>query len=97
MSTMTKTKNDLVDAISDKAGITKIQAGQAIDAFTQTVTATLASGEEVSLIGFGKFCTTIRAERQGINPSTRAPITIAEARVAKFKVGQKLKDAVNCK
>ena len=51
-------------------------------------------GEQISLIGFGTFSTSTRAAREGINPSTGAKIQIAEANVARFKVGSKLKEAV---
>ncbi|MGB3751198.1 MAG: HU family DNA-binding protein [Arcobacteraceae bacterium] len=90
-------KSELIAAVADKAGLTKKDAGAAIEATLETITETLASGDEnasVAFIGFGTFSTSKRAAREGINPSTGAKIQIAESTVAKFKVGAKLKEAV---
>ena len=87
-------KAELVDAIASKAGLTKKDAEAAVNAFTGTVTDTLAKGDSVALIGFGTFSTSKRAARDGVNPSTGAKIKIAASTVAKFKVGAKLKEAV---
>ncbi len=87
-------KAELIEAIASKSGLTKKDAGAALDAFTSTVTETLAKKDAVALIGFGTFSTSERAERDGVNPSTGAKIKIAATTVAKFKVGAKLKEAV---
>jgi DNA-binding protein HU-beta len=87
-------KSDLIAAVADKAGLTKKDAGSAIEATLETITETLAAGDSVAFIGFGTFSTSKRAAREGINPSTGAKIQIAESTVAKFKVGAKLKEAV---
>lgn len=87
-------KSDLIAAVADKAGLTKKDAGAAIEATLETITETLSSGDTVAFIGFGTFSTSKRAAREGINPSTGAKIQIAESTVAKFKVGAKLKEAV---
>ncbi|MCK5111105.1 MAG: HU family DNA-binding protein [Arcobacteraceae bacterium] len=87
-------KAELIEAIASKSGLTKKDAGAALDAFTATVTETLAKKETVALIGFGTFATSERAARDGVNPSTGAKIKIAATTVAKFKVGAKLKEAV---
>ena len=88
-------KTELVAAIAEKAGITKDAAKKAVDAFTVTVTETIASGEDVALVGFGTFTVAERAEREGKNPATGEKITIAASKSPKFKAGKALKDAVN--
>ncbi len=91
---MNMNKSDLIATVADKAGLTKKDAGAAIEATLETITETLAGGDSVAFIGFGTFSTTKRAGREGINPSTGEKIQIAESTVAKFKVGAKLKEAV---
>ena len=88
------TKLELIDSVASKTGLTKKDAGAAVEAFTSTITETLVNKEDVQFIGFGTFSTSLRAAREGINPSTGAKIQIAETTVAKFKVGAKLKAAV---
>lgn len=87
-------KNEFIDAIATKSGLTKKDAGAALDATLETITETLASGDSVSFIGFGTFSVGSRAARSGVNPSTGAKIEIAASKVAKFKAGAKLKEAV---
>ena len=87
-------KAELIEAMASKSGLTKKDAGAALDAFTATVTETLAKKDSVALIGFGTFSTSERAAREGVNPSTGAKLQIAATTVAKFKVGAKLKEAV---
>ncbi len=88
-------KSELIDAVAANAGLTKADAVKAIDAFTGTVTSTLASGGEVALTGFGTFKVSSRAERQGRNPKTGEALTIAAAKMPAFKAGKALKDALN--
>lgn len=87
-------KAELTEAMASKSGLTKKDVGLALDAFTATITETLAKKDSIALIGFGTFSTSERAARDGINPSTGATIKIAATTVAKFKVGAKLKEAV---
>jgi DNA-binding protein HU-beta len=87
-------KSDLIDAIASHANLTKADAGRALDAITQSIQAALKAGDSVALVGFGTFEVTDRPERAGRNPQTGAAITIAAARVPKFKPGKSLKDAV---
>jgi len=88
-------KAELIDAISDSAGLTKADAGRALDGTITAVTDALAGGDSVSLIGFGTFAVKDRAERQGRNPQTGETITIKAAKIPSFKAGKALKDAVN--
>lgn len=88
-------KSDLIDAIAKDAGITKVAAKAALESFIANVTETLKKKDgKVSLIGFGTFSVTERAAREGINPATKKPIKIAAKKVAKFKAGAELADAV---
>ncbi len=87
-------KSELVDALAHHAEITKAAASKIIDAFTDIITRTLKKGEAVVLPGFGSFQVSARSARTGRNPQTGATIQIKASRVAKFKAGKKLKDAV---
>ncbi len=89
------TKQDFVDAVAGKANLTKRDAASAVDAFLDVVTDTLSSGDTVTFTGFGKFHTTKRAARMGVNPRTGAPVHIQAATVPKFSAGSQLKKAVN--
>ena len=88
-------KAHLVERAAASAGITKAQAGSAIDACIEAVTNALKKGERVTLVGFGTFSTSARKARTGRNPQTGKPIKIAAKRVAKFSAGAELKKAVN--
>lgn len=89
------TKNELVSAMADKAGITKGEAEKALKAFTESVTGTLKAGDKLTLIGFGTFSKTHREAREGRNPATGQTMTIAAKNVAKFKPGKALEEAIN--
>ena len=88
-------KNDLIAAVSDSAGLSKADAGKAVDAVFDSITGSLKSGTEVRLVGFGTFSVTRRQASQGRNPRTGAPIQIPASNQPKFKAGKGLKDAVN--
>lgn len=87
-------KAELVDRMAADAGISKGEAGRALDALVGAVESTLRSGGEVAITGFGKFSVSNRAARQGRNPQTGATIQIAASKVPKFSAGAKLKDAI---
>lgn len=88
-------KAELINAMSDATGQSKTDTKKAIEAFIATVTDALKEGDKVSLMGFGTFSTSERGERTGINPSTKETISIPAKRVAKFKAGAELADAIN--
>jgi DNA-binding protein HU-beta len=89
------TKQEFVDKIADKAGLSRRDAGKAVDAFLDTITETLRSKGDVSFTGFGKFSTSDRKERQGVNPRNPGEkVTIPAATVPKFSAGSQLKQAV---
>lgn len=90
-------KAELVDAIASKAGITKTQANEAIDAFTETVVKTLKKGDRVTLVGFGTFSVAERSARNGRNPATGETIKIKAKRVPKFKPGKEFSTKIASK
>ena len=83
-------KAELVSKIAEDAGITKVQAGAALDSFMEGVTKTLKSGNKLILVGFGTFSVSKRAARNGRNPATGATIKIKAKKVAKFKASKEL-------
>lgn len=87
-------KADLIGAIAAEAGLSKVDAKKAVEAFVSAVTKALQEGDKVSLIGFGTFSVAERSARTGINPSTKAAITIPAKKAAKFKPGAELADAI---
>ncbi|MDX2469803.1 MAG: HU family DNA-binding protein [SAR324 cluster bacterium] len=89
------TKSDLIDQIAEQTNITKAAAGKALEAVTGGISSALTEGKSVTLVGFGTFSVADRAARDGRNPKTGEPIKIPAAKVAKFKVGKALKEAVN--
>ena len=90
------TKQDFVDAVASRTGMSRRDAGTAVDAVLDCITDTLRKGDQVSFTGFGKFHTTRRAAREGVNPRNPSQkVYIAAATVPKFSAGSQLKKAVN--
>jgi len=83
-------KTDLVNAIAEKANLTKIDAKNALDATLGAIAEALAKDDKVALVGFGTFSVTEKAARTGINPRTKEKIEIAARKVVKFKPGSDL-------
>jgi DNA-binding protein HU-beta len=88
-------KTDLINQISEKANLTKKDAGRAIDALFETIMEALAAGEKVQIVGFGNFEIRERSARKGRNPQTGEEIEIAASKIPVFKPGKALKDMVN--
>ena len=88
-------KNDLVAAVADASGLSKTDAGKAVEATFDAITKALKKGGEVRLVGFGTFAVAKRKASTGRNPRTGAEIAIKAARVSKFRAGQALRDALN--
>ncbi len=88
------TKSEFVDQVAERAGLTKKDAQDAVDAFLDTVEDALKRGSDVSFSGFGKFSVSQRSAREGRNPATGETIQIAASRVPKFTAGAALKKAV---
>ena len=87
-------KDDLIRAVAEQAQMTKANAAQAVNAVFESITGSLKKGEPVTLVGFGSFKVSKRAARQGRNPRTGEPISIAAATLPSFSAGKGLKDAV---
>ncbi|PJD95568.1 MAG: DNA-binding protein [Legionella sp.] len=87
-------KSELVDAVASRSGMTKADTSKVLDTFMATVTDVLVGGEQVVIPGFGSFLTGNRPARTGRNPQTGKQIEIKASRVAKFRAGKKLKEAV---
>ena len=87
-------KSELIEAIANGSSVTKISAAKMLDVFMATITDALKTGDQVVIPGFGSFSTGLRAARTGRNPQTGDVIQIKASRVAKFKAGKSLKDAV---
>lgn len=88
-------KSDLINEVANNTGLTKAKASEALEAVIKAIESTLANGQEVSLLGFGSFKTTQKAERTGRNPKTGEEIKIAAKKAVKFKPGSKLSNLVN--
>ncbi|HMP62475.1 HU family DNA-binding protein [Phenylobacterium sp.] len=89
------TKAELVAEMSEKAGITKAQAKDALEAFIGSVTGSLKGGQEVRLVGFGSFVPVKRAAGTARNPRTGESVQRPASQTARFKVGEGLKNALN--
>ena len=88
------TKSEFVDQVADRAGLSRKDAQEAVDAFLDTVEDALQRGSDVSFSGFGKFSVSNRSAREGRNPATGEKIRIAASKVPKFTAGAGLKKAV---
>ena len=88
------TKQEFVDQVADRAGLSKKDAADAVDAFLDTVEDALKRGSDVAFSGFGKFSVSQRSAREGRNPATGERIQIAASRVPRVTAGAGLKKAV---
>ena len=88
-------KNDLIQKLAENTGIDKNTSAKAVEGVFDLIAATLKSGEEVRLTGFGVFVVATRAGGKGRNPQTGEEITIKASKAARFRAGKPLKDALN--
>ncbi len=89
------TKQEFVDAVAQKSGLNRREAGQAVEAVLDTITDALTRGDSVNFTGFGKFATSYRKARMGVNPRNPSQkVSIPAATVPKFTAGSALKQAV---
>jgi DNA-binding protein HU-beta len=88
------TKSEFIDKVADESGLSKKDAGTAVDAVINTIEQSLKSGEEVSFTGFGKFHVAERGAREGRNPRTGETMQIAASKVPRFTAGSGLKKAI---
>ncbi len=88
------TKQEFVDQVANESGLSKTDAGTAVDSVLKVIEETLQRGGEVNFTGFGKFTVAERGARQGVNPQTGERIQISASRVPRFSAGSALKNAV---
>lgn len=88
-------KNELISDVATRSGLTKDQAGSALEAILDAITDAMKNKDDVRLLGFGNFSATRREAKMGRNPQTGAPVEIKAANVPKFKAGKGLKDKLN--
>ena len=87
-------KTELINQVAERAGLSKKDAEQALNAMLDTVSDALAQGDKVQLVGFGSFEIKARDARRGRNPKTKEPIEIPATKAPVFKAGKALKDRV---
>ena len=92
---MALTKHTIVEQMQDQLGFPKNQSAEIVESLLETIKATLASGEDVLVSGFGKFCVKEKKERKGRNPATGEALMLEPRRVVTFKWSGKLRDKVN--
>lgn len=88
-------KTELIEKIAAASGLSKADSKSALDATVQAIKEALIAGDKIALVGFGAFSVSERPAREGINPATKEKIQIAAKKVAKFKAGAELADALN--
>ena len=88
-------KQELISAVAETAGLTRRDAGKAVEGVFESISGSLKKGDEVRLVGFGTFSVSKRKASTGRNPRTGEPMSIAASTQPKFKAGKGLKDAVN--
>jgi len=87
-------KTEFIGEVAAKAGLTKVDAKKAVEAFIKTVEGAVKKGNKVALLGFGSFTVVKKAARKGVNPKTKSPINIPARKVVKFKPGAALAKVV---
>ena len=92
---MALTKVHIINAIAEQNGFTKKQSSETIETILELIKSELASGEDVLISGFGKFCVNEKGERRGRNPATGEDMMLAPRRVVTFKCSGKLRDKIN--
>lgn len=88
-------KTELIDQIASNAQVSKADATRVFNAVVDTITDSLRKGDPVTIVGFGTFNVSQRAERMGRNPQTGQPIKIKAQKTPRFSAGKQLKDACN--
>jgi integration host factor subunit alpha len=92
---MTLTKSQITDAIAEQNGFTRKKPAETVETILELIKSTLASGRDVLISGFGKFCVKDKQERKGRNPATGEDMVLAPKRVVTFKCSGKLRDRIN--
>jgi DNA-binding protein HU-beta len=89
------TKADLIESMAKRAELPRQKAEEIVNGFLDDIVAALKSGDKINVSGFGTFSVTERRGRTGRNPKTGEAIEIAPSKVAKFKAGKILKEALS--
>jgi integration host factor subunit alpha len=92
---MALTKKDIIEQVSTELGFLRNQSAEIIQSVIEIVKSSLASGEDVLVSGFGKFCVKDKGQRKGRNPATGEDAILPARRVVTFKCSGKLRDKVN--
>jgi len=92
---MTLTKSHLIDTIAEQNGFTRKKSIETVEIILEIIKSTLASGEDVLISGFGKFCVKEKRERRGRNPATSEDMILAPRRVVTFKCSGNLRDKID--
>ena len=92
---MTLTKSQITDAIAKQNGFSQKKSTETVETILELIKSSLASGEDVLISGFGKFCVKEKRERKGRNPATGEDMMLASRRVVTFRCSGKLKDRIN--
>ena len=92
---MTLTKNQIVESIHDETGLPKNKSTEIVETLLEIIKRTLASGEDVMIFNFGRFCVKEKSERKGRNPATGDDLMLDPRKVVTFKCSGKLRDRVN--
>jgi integration host factor subunit alpha len=92
---MTLTKAQIIEAISIKNGLSKKQSTETVETLLEVMKSTLASGEDVLISGFGKFCVKQKGQRKGRNPATGKDLMLAPRKVVTFKCSGKLRNRIS--
>ncbi len=87
-------KTELIEKIAAGSGLTKTDSKKALDATIVAIKEALIAGDKIALVGFGTFSVNERPAREGINPATKEKIQIPAKKIAKFKAGSELADAI---
>jgi integration host factor subunit alpha len=92
---MALTKTHLIEAIAEQNGFTKKKSTETVEAILEIIKSTLASGQDVMISGFAKFCVKEKRERRGRNPATGEDMMLAPRRVVTLRCSGKLRDRIN--
>lgn len=93
--TMTLTKAQIVESVQNQSGFSKRKSSEIVETLLEIIKSTLASGEDVLVSGFGKFCVNEKKARRGRNPATGEDMMLASRKVVTFKCSGELKDRIN--
>ena len=92
---MTLIKSQIIDAIAEQNGFTKKQSSETVETILELIKSELASGEDVLISGFGKFCVKEKRERKGRNPATGEDMMLAPRKVVTFRCSRQLRIKIN--